>query len=171
MQQGTDRAAIDMTTMTVRAAQAAEIDQLARLWYDGWQDAHAEILPAELKRRRTLDSFRGRLEAALAETRVAGPQGAPVGFSIVKHDELYQFYVATDARGSGVAAVLLADAELQLARSGATTAWLACAIGNQHAARFYEKHGWRRVGTMTSHLDTPEGLFSLDVWRYEKALV
>jgi ribosomal protein S18 acetylase RimI-like enzyme len=159
-----------MTTTIVRAAEPAEIDDLARLWYDGWQDAHAPILPTELKRRRTLESFRERLEAALSRTRVIGPPGSPVGFSIIKHDELYQLYVAAEARGSGAAAILLADAEAQLASSGATTAWLACAIGNHRAARFYEKHGWRRAGTMTSHLDTPQGVFVLEVWRFERRL-
>ena len=38
--------------MDVRAAEEAEIDHLAKVWYDGWQDAHAEIVPAELARLR-----------------------------------------------------------------------------------------------------------------------
>ena len=59
--------------MNVRPAAPAEIDHLARVWYDGWQDAHALILPAELTRIRTLESFRDRLQAALADVRVAGP--------------------------------------------------------------------------------------------------
>jgi hypothetical protein len=41
----------------VRTAQEAEIDPLAKLWYDGWQDAHAQILPAQLTRLRTLETF------------------------------------------------------------------------------------------------------------------
>jgi hypothetical protein len=43
-------------------------------------------------------------------------------------------------------------------------------VGNERAARFYEKRGWSR-GTLTSQLDTPEGVFPLDVWRYEKPLL
>jgi ribosomal protein S18 acetylase RimI-like enzyme len=156
--------------MNVRAAEEAEIDQLAKLWYDGWQDAHAQILPPELKRRRTLESFRQRLQAALPNTRVVGPPGAAVGFCMVKDDELYQLYVSAQSRGSGVAAALIADAESRLAESGVAIAWLACAIGNERAARFYEKRGWRRVGTMTSQLETTEGMFPLEVWRYEKSL-
>lgn len=156
--------------MDVRAADEAEVDRLAALWYDGWQDAHATILPAELKRRRTLASFRHRLLAALPDLRVAGPRGAPVGFCVVKGNELYQLYVAAESRGSGVAAALMADAEARLSALGFETGWLACAIGNERAARFYEKHGWRRVGTMVNHLETPEGAFPLEVWRYEKSL-
>ena len=156
--------------MDVRPAEEIEIDHLARLWYDSWQDAHARIVPAELTRLRTLDSLRERLRKGLAEVRVVGPTGAPVGFHVVKADELYQLYLSAAARGSGVAAALIADAEARLAERGVETAWLACAIGNERAARFYEKCGWHRVGTMVSELETSEGEFQLEVWRYEKRL-
>lgn len=153
-----------------RVATGAEIDHLARVWHDGWQDAHAAIVPADLARLRTPESFRQRMRAARPDVRVVGPPGAPVGFCMVKGDELYQIYVSAGSRGSGVAAALLGDGEARLAASGVRTAWLACAIGNDRAARFYEKHGWRRVGTMINLLDTPEGEYRLEVWRYEKAL-
>ena len=156
--------------MDVRTADEVEIDHLARVWYDGWLDAHAQIVPAELTRLRTLESFRHRLQAALPNVRVAGPSGAPVGFCIVKGDELYQLFVSAQSRGSGVAAALIADAEARLFESGVETAWLACAIGNERAARFYEKCGWHRAGTMLNELDTANGIFPLEVWRYEKAL-
>jgi len=156
--------------MDVRAAEEGDIDHLVKLWFDGWRDAHAPIVPAELTRRRTLASFDERLRAAFANVRVAGPSGAPVGFHIVKGDELYQLYVAAETRGSGVARALIADAEAQLAAVGVETAWLACAIGNDRAARFYEKCGWHRAGTMINQLETPEGTFPLEVWRYEKSL-
>jgi ribosomal protein S18 acetylase RimI-like enzyme len=156
--------------MDVRPAEAGEIDHLAKLWYDGWQDAHALILPADLARLRTLESFRDRLQAALPNVRVAGPSGEPVGFCIVQGDELYQLYVSAQSRGSGVAAALIADAEARLSESGVETAWLACAIGNERAARFYEKCGWRRIGTVVSQLETSKGIFPLEVWRYEKSV-
>jgi len=156
--------------MEVRDAKEYEVDALAKIWYDGWQDAHAAILPEELKRIRTLESFAERMSAALATVRVAGPSGAPVGFHMFKDDELYQLYVSAQSRGLGVAAALIADAERQLAGAGVETAWLACAIGNDRAARFYEKSGWRRVGNMINPLETPNGVLELEVWRYEKHL-
>jgi ribosomal protein S18 acetylase RimI-like enzyme len=89
---------------------------------------------------------------------------------MLKGDELYQLYVSAHARGSGVAAALIADAEARLSEAGVATAWLACAIGNDRAARFYEKCGWRRAATIVSQLDTTNGTFALEVWRYEKSL-
>lgn len=155
---------------TVRSAQESEIAHLAQLWYDGWQDAHAGILPAELARYRTLESFGRRLRASLSQVRVTGPIGAPVGLCMVMNDELNQLYVSADARGTGVAALMLTDAEKRIRHSGFTAAWLACAIGNQRAARFYEKNNWVRTGNVVIEHETPGGVIALEVWRYEKAL-
>ena len=156
--------------MRLRDAMENEVDRLARIWYDGWQDAHAAILPEELARLRTLESFRERLLARLDTTRVAELHGEPVGFCTLNDDELYQLFVSASARGSGVAAALVADAEHRLARAGFDTAWLGCAIGNDRAARFYEKCGWHRVGEVVVAVETSRGPYDLELWRYEKPL-
>jgi len=157
--------------INIRPAEQTEVDQLAQVWFDAWRDAHAQIVPAELARLRTLENFRERMQKELPNVRVAGSPGEPVGFCLVKGDELYQLFVAARARGTGVAAALMADGEALLAESGVATAWLACAMGNERAARFYEKCGWRRTGTMTNEAETSEGTFLLQVWRYEKTLI
>jgi ribosomal protein S18 acetylase RimI-like enzyme len=156
--------------MNARAAEEREIDQLAQVWFDGWHETHAQIVPPALTRLRTFENFRDRLQAALPNVRVVGPVRSPVGFCIARGAELYQLFVSAEARGSGAAATLMADAEARLSASGAETAWLACAIGNERAARFYEKCGWKRVGTMINQAETLEGTFPLEVWRYEKSL-
>lgn len=154
--------------MHVRNAVTAEADALAQLWFNGWQDAHAAILPAELRRLRTLDSFKERLLRGLADVCVVGPIGAPLGFCMLKEDELYQLFVSADARGTGVAAILMANSEARLAEKGVETAWLSCAIGNHRAARFYEKSGWCNTGNYVTVVETTEGPFELEVWRFEK---
>lgn len=159
-----------MSEIDIRMADKSEIDWLAVLWHDGWQDAHARILPAELVRHRTLESFRHRLKAALPNLRVIGPIGAPLGLCLIEGDELNQLYVIDKARGTGVARQLLADGESRIRANGTTTAWLACAIGNERAARFYEKNGWRLARNEVIHLKTPAGAFPLEIWRYEKSL-
>jgi GNAT superfamily N-acetyltransferase len=155
---------------TLRAAHESDLDRLAEIWLAGWRDAHLAIVPAALARLRTLGSFRDRLREALPRVRVALVAGTPMGFVILKPDEVYQFYVAAAARGTGVAALLMQDAEARLAEQGSATIWLSCAIGNDRAARFYEKCGWRRAATMIDHTETSEGPFALETWRYEKVL-
>jgi GNAT superfamily N-acetyltransferase len=159
-----------LASAKIRGAHLDEIGQLTKIWFDGWQDAHARIVPPELARVRTLQSFEERLRAASSRVRIAEVADAPVGFYLLKGAELYQLYVAATARGSGVAVALMADAEARLKMSGVHTAWLACAIGNDRAAKFYEKCGWLRTGTVTDDVEVPGGTFALEVWRYEKSL-
>jgi GNAT superfamily N-acetyltransferase len=154
----------------VRPAVEADIDALGTIWFEGWHEAHAHLLPAELTRVRTLASFRERIRAALPTVRTVGEVGSPLALCMVKGDELYQLFVSPIARGTGAAAALIADAEYRLAENGAAIAWLACAIGNDRAARFYEKAGWRNVGVMLNRVETPSGEFAVDVWRFEKPI-
>lgn len=156
--------------MQVRMADRQEADALAKLWHESWQDAHAEILPEELAKTRTLENLRQRLDELWTDLRVIGEIGRPLGLSITQGDELNQLYVSRDARGQGVAQKLIAEVEERLADSGVETAWLACAIGNARAARFYEKSGWHLARTFTNELALPSGKFNLEVWRYEKRL-
>jgi GNAT superfamily N-acetyltransferase len=156
--------------MSVRPATEAEIDHLARLWHEGWNDAHGKLAPAGLVKARTIATFRDRLAAALDDTRVIGPAGAPLGLCMLKDDELYQLFVARQARGTGVAAALIADGEARLVARGFATVWLACVIGNERAARFYEKHGWVMAREVVNRFETPAGVFEVATWRYEKAV-
>jgi ribosomal protein S18 acetylase RimI-like enzyme len=55
--------------------------------------------------------------------------------------------------------MLIADAEARLAQHGVETAWLACAVGNYRAARFYEKSSWHRAGTFVISSETSKGPF------------
>jgi ribosomal protein S18 acetylase RimI-like enzyme len=154
----------------VRNAEPSDLDALTGIWYLGWRDAHLAIVPAALARLRTREQFRDRLSKALSRVRVADLAGTPIGFAMLRQDEVYQFYLAADARGTGAALILMRDAEAQLASDGTATAWLSCAIGNARAARFYEKAGWVKVRTMVDHTETTEGPFALETWRFEKRL-
>lgn len=156
--------------LAVRPAESIETEVLARLWWQGWRDAHLPLVPEHMASLRPLESFTARMAAALPNVRVLGPVGAPLGLHLIKDDELNQLYLAAEARGTGAAMVLIADAEARLADAGVQTAWLACAVGNHRAARFYEKAGWTRARIETVPTETSAGPFPLEVWRYEKVL-
>lgn len=156
--------------MSIRTAQTRDLGPLAHLWWQGWRDAHLPLVPKALVARSTLDSFIVRMALALPRIRTLGPVGAPLGFHLIKDDELNQLYVDEDSRGSGIAAMLAADAEARLLETGITKPWLACAVGNVRAARFYEKAGWSLAGTQTIPTEIPAGWYPLRIWRYEKRL-
>ena len=143
---------------------------VARLWHDGWHEAHAEHVPHDLRVFRTLETFQKRAAALDDRTRVIGPTGAPLGMCEILNDELNQLYVASAGRGTGIAGTLLADGEAQLAASGVQRAHLFCLPENQHAARFYTHAGWTDTGV---HPMTPPASgqsFKLSCIRFKKAL-
>ncbi|PJK28677.1 GNAT family N-acetyltransferase [Minwuia thermotolerans] len=156
----------------IRDARPDEAGLLGLLWHDAWHESHAPCVPPPLTRLRSLESFQSRIARMLANTRVACAGAEPVGFRTLKDDELHQIFVRADARGTGAAAALLADGETGLRRAGVRTAWLACAVGNDWAARFYEKHGWHVARTEIEQVETGAGesSFPLRVRRYEKRL-
>lgn len=154
----------------IRPAEPADLDPLAQLWLEGWTEAHAAHVPPELTAKRPLDSFRRRLEGYGDRLRTAGPVGAPLGMCVVTGDELDQIFVAHAARGTGLAAALLADGEARLAASGVTRAHLLCVIENTRAARFYEKYGWKNTGPSRESVFTDDGPFEFTVLRFEKTL-
>lgn len=159
------------SVMEIRNAVFSECEVLSHIWYRAWHEAHASILPAELVSDRTLAQFENRIRAALPTIRVAGPIGNPHGFCICKDSEVNQLFVTAEARGTGVAAALLQDAERRLWHAGIETGWLACAIGNERAARFYRKNGWRCSGSRINNLRLTNRVFPLTVWCFVKHLM
>jgi GNAT superfamily N-acetyltransferase len=125
------------------------MEPLAQLWHDAWHDAHATITPPALVALRTPALFAERLTDAHDHLRVAGPERAPLGLCIIKGDHLDQLFVATAARGTGLATALLRDGEDRLRAAGITDARLDCATLNHRAARFYTREGWTRLGAAT----------------------
>lgn len=153
-----------------RLATAHDLEPLARLWHDGWREAHLGHVPEELTKRRTLASFRSRVEAFGDALRTAGPNGAPLGFAAIHADELDQIFVAPEGRGTQLAAILLKDAEARMKASGVTRAHLLCVIENTRAARFYGLQGWQNMGISRETVKTELGPFAFDLLRFEKTL-
>jgi GNAT superfamily N-acetyltransferase len=98
--------------------------------------------------RLNIGATSGRDRALVAELG-----GTPVGLAWAKLDtddaflaNLFQMWVAPEARGHGVAAALL-DAALAWARgTGARTLQLGVVCGNDPARRLYERAGFRDAG-------------------------
>ncbi len=155
-------------TFYIAAASADHIHQISDIWHRGWHDAHDGIVPDALRRLRTEESFLTRAKNRVQHTLVAISDEGVIGFAMTQQDELNQMYVSEQARGTGVARALIDAAEAHLREAGYACAWLACAMGNERAMRFYKKCGWINQGRRPVEVDTQDGPFTLDVWRYEK---
>jgi putative acetyltransferase len=133
---------------TLRPATPADASAVAELWHAAWHDGHAGHVPEGLTAARTLVAFHERTPGRVADTTVAVVDGVVAGFVMVVGDEIEQLFVAAAHRGSGVAALLLAEGERQVAAAGHALAWLAVVEGNARARRFYERQGWRDGGPL-----------------------
>jgi GNAT superfamily N-acetyltransferase len=134
---------------SIRPADTADMSGVADLWHEGWHFGHAGHVPDGLTAARTLEAFHERTPSRVADTTVAvSEEGELLGFVMVAGDEVEQVFVGPVARGGGLAALLLAEAERRVASGGHGEAWLAVVAGNARARRFYEKHGWVDTGDL-----------------------
>lgn len=143
---------------------------VAGIWCTGWRDGHLGGVPDELVAVRTPESFRQRAADRVADTTVATVDGSVAGFIMVVGDEVEQVYVAEEHRGRGVAQVLLAAAEQQVANHGFKEAWLAVVASNARARAFYARAGWVDTGPFNHRVWAGGTTILVPAHRYIKRL-
>ena len=157
------------TEPVLRAASVEDVDAIAALWHNGWIDGHLGHVPEALHAHRRLEDFVRRVPPRIPSTTVATLGREIIGFVTLHDDEVEQLYVAASARGGGVAAVLLRHGEQVIAeRYG--TAWLAVAVGNARARRFYARQGWSDAAALDYPAETAAGPIVVACRRYEKVV-
>lgn len=160
--------------VSIRPAEGRDAERIAEIWHLGWHDAHDGLVPPELVEIRTEASFFERAPRRISDAAVATVDGDVAGFVMVVDDEVEQVYVAAEARGTGVAAELMKEAERQVQASGHAKAWLAVVAGNARARRFYERAGWVDEGAFdyAAAVDAAAetGTIAVPCRRYTKAL-
>ena len=159
-----------MDTALLRPATAEDAVAVAEVWHRGWHDGHAGHVPDGLTAARTLPAFRERSAAAVGVTTVAELDGRVAGFVMVVGDEVEQVFVDREHRGTGLAALLLEEAERQVARQGYDEAWLAVVSGNARARRFYERCGWVDAGDLPYEVSAAGETFVSPCRRYVRPL-
>ena len=79
-------------------------------------------------------------------------------------------YVAAAYRGTGVAKVLIGEAERRVRANGHRKAWLAVVAGNARARAFYERAGWVDEGPFVYAAAAADGIIAVPCRRYTKLL-
>lgn len=152
-------------TLSLRPAQARDIDAVGAMHYasrlaayrdfvplDGLRAMSAESLTAWWRERFRYESDTHRLTIALAGDR-------PVGFTYVGPDEdddrvaqLYAIHLDPAEQGQGYGRALMRDALAAMRAAGWREAVLWVLAGNGHARRFYERGGWAPDGAEREEL-------------------
>ena len=154
----------------LRPARETDAAAIAAIWEQGWKDGHLGLVPEELAAARTEESFRTRAAQRVSDATVATVEGAVVGFVMVAGDEVEQVYVAAASRGTGVADLLMGEAERQVRANGYAAAWLAVIAANGRARAFYERSGWADEGPFDYAAAVEGGTIAVPCRRYAKPL-
>ncbi|MEL7974380.1 GNAT family N-acetyltransferase [Isoptericola sp. F-RaC21] len=150
----------------LRPATRDDAAAVARIWREGWADAHLGHVPDALAAARTPGSFAERARERVADTTVAARRGVVVGFVMVAGDEVDQLYVDRTARGGDVGGALLRHAEASIRAVGHERAWLAVATGNAAGRLFYARQGWVDEGRFAHRAPVPDGDVEVDCHRF-----
>ncbi|WP_271022800.1 GNAT family N-acetyltransferase [Rhizobium lusitanum] len=143
--------------LDIRPARASDHIDIIRLWHEGWHDAQANLVPAEILAFRTPNHFAVWLKLAPDVFYVATNPDL-LGFVSVKGAEIVKLYVAKHARGTGAAQDLLSFSERLLRENGVKEAELFCTAGNLRAEKFYLRENWLLSRTIDDALWVAEGV-------------
>lgn len=157
-----------MGSALIRPAEPGDAEAVAEVWHRAWHDAHPGHVPEGLTAARTLEAFRARTPLRVADTTVAVTDGEVAGFVMVAGDEVEQVFVDRAHRGTGLAVLLLDEAERQVAAAGHPTAWLAVVAGNARARRFYQRRGWADAGELPYEVEAAGQTYVSPCRRYVK---
>jgi GNAT superfamily N-acetyltransferase len=125
--------------------------------------------PAEIA-HRSLEFFIHRMTGLLASTLVTQQNGTIAAFSAWRGNLLGQLFVAVGHRGTGIAPILLAAVEIEMAKEGTAEAELHCVVGNERARRFYERMGWASQGIIMECVADEHTQIEVPFWRMMKVL-
>jgi ribosomal protein S18 acetylase RimI-like enzyme len=158
----------DSALILLRPATPGDAADIALIWSAGWRDGHLGGVPDQLVAARTPESFHRRASERVRDATVATVNGSVAGFVMVVRDEVEQVYVAAEHRGTGVARLLLANAEHQVADNGFAEGWLAVVASNARARAFYARAGWIDRGLFNYQASSETGPIPVPAHRYTK---
>ena len=164
----------------LRDARRGDEPAVAEVHVRSWQEAYRELMPAEFldgldpRDRAARYEFDGREGAPTTVLATAGESLA--GFvtfgpsrdeDAVGMGEIYALYVDPGRYHGGVGRLLMAEARRRLVEAGFRAAVLWVLQGNDRAAAFYEREGWKPDGATRE--EQPYGILS-EVRRFRRVL-
>lgn len=149
--------------VTVRTATVDDARAISVVQVETWRAAYADLMPEALLRRMDVDRNAVRRAETWAQRHrdlrvvdlVAERDGDVVGWASVGptdqddlpgFGQLFAIYAVAATWSSGVGRALMHEAEQRLRDAGFERACLYVLDGNDRAAGFYERHGWREDG-------------------------
>jgi ribosomal protein S18 acetylase RimI-like enzyme len=159
---------IDPSQVQYRDAVASDASALADFWRETFTATFGALYTVANLKRFIAESYGADLQAAeiadpdthnhlaleddgSGSARIIGAAKLglyklPMAPDCVQPIELHRFYLAEEAKGTGVADALMAWAFARGRREGADAIYLGVFQQNERAQRFYARHGFKIVG-------------------------
>ncbi|HVW48198.1 MAG TPA: GNAT family N-acetyltransferase [Solirubrobacterales bacterium] len=166
--------------IALRDARRGDELAVAEVHVRSWREAYRELMPAEflagLDPRDRAERYEFEAGEGKPTTVVATSGEAVLGFVTFGPSrdqdaeglgEVYALYVDPDRHEGGLGRMLMAEARRRLVDAGFEAAVLWVLQGNERAASFYERDGWRPDGA--TRVEQPYGIVS-SVRRFRRAL-
>lgn len=141
----------------IRSAEPMSTDALALL------AAGHKAMQSQFSAKRAIDFSVDALTADHAEVFLAYREHVPVGCCAVSNEthysELKKLFVASQARGLGIAAMLIQHTERTARSAGSAKMMLESGAGLHPAHRLYRRLGYTQRAAFGPHKDLPDSLF------------
>ena len=169
--------------MEIRRAKYTDIEQIAKIHVETWQDAYKGLMPAELLDNLSIDQKIKLWESLLSSDNkdtivfVATEGESIIGFTSIGKSrdpeateeigEIYTIYVDHNHYRKAAGKLLLDAVQVELKELGFSKATLWVLETNIQGRNFYEKNGWQ----ITEGKKTEErNGYKLDEVKYKKIL-
>jgi len=156
--------------VTIRVTTRDDTRAIATVRIETWREAYAGLVAQDvldrmdvdreaLRRAELWDDYHGDPRGAEVLAEVDGElagwalSGPSIDADLPDDGQVYAIYALPPFWSAGVGHALMIDAEARLRAAGFTRAHLWVLEGNDRAAFFYERHGWREDGIFR---DDPE---------------
>jgi ribosomal protein S18 acetylase RimI-like enzyme len=140
-----------VTETTVRAATAADLDDVVTTFVACWHESYADLLPRHVRALYTVDTARelwrrsplaAMLVADVADRGVLGVLRFGADPADAGRGHVFSLYVHPDTQGLGLGRALLDAGTVRLRADGFEQATLWVFADNHAAQAFYAKCGW-----------------------------
>lgn len=154
----------------LRRASRADAPRVRDLFVRAFSATFGHLYPprelAEWLDGCTLDRFGDETSSAAFHCTLGeAADGRLLGYATLGHQELgirpdvrwwvlRQLYLEEDAKGTGLAQALLADAKAEARRRDVAELYLTVWVNNHRARRFYDAHGFEEVGRYAFRVGT-----------------
>lgn len=143
---------IELPRLELRRGRPEDTRAVTELLHVAWHQTYDRVLPTQLTAPRTRDSFRDRIASGIDRAWLAWLGPRLVGYMKLTANCIDELWVAPGHQRRGVGSRLLQQALTDFRAAGYQGVQAGCEDFNRAACGFFERQGWRVIGSEPQRL-------------------